>query len=135
MFSSLSGATFALKLKKQIFMKTLSTIALFALLGVAVLPLYAQEPSAQTPQPPEKEQVKEQPPQTQTREQAQTQTQTQARTGQSEEVKQVAPNRPEHKEQRQQMHRERGARPEIVRPGGRPAGAGRPQGARRPGRR
>gem|GEM_PF-1477474 len=116
-------------------MKTLATIILFVLLGVAVLPLYAQEPSSQPPQNPEKEQVKEQPPQTPTREQTQTQTQTQARTDQGEEVKQVAPNRPEHKEQRQQIRRERSARPEIVRPGGRPAGAGRPQGARRPGRR
>ncbi len=113
-------------------MKTLPTIIMAVLLGVAVLPLYAQYPVPKTPQTPEKEQVKEQPA---SQGETQTQTQTQTRTNQEEEVKQVAPNRPEHQEQGQQMRRERSARPEIVRPGGRPAGAGRPQGARRPGRR
>ncbi len=131
MFSSPLGANFALKLKKLIIMKTLPTIILFVLLAVAVHPLYAQEPPVQTPQPPEKEQVKEQTPPAK----PQTPPETPEKTVEKEEVKQIAPNKPEQQERQQRLRQERGARPQIVRPGGRPAGAGRPQGARRPGRR
>ncbi|MFN2396218.1 MAG: hypothetical protein ABR597_11080 [Bacteroidales bacterium] len=63
------------------------------------------------------------------------QPETEAEKKSSEDVKTVAPNKPEGEKKRSRARPARGARPEIVRPGkGRPAGAGRPQGARRPGR-
>ena len=52
------------------------------------------------------------------------------------EIKRVAPNQRDRSARRPQARPPRGARPEIVRPGGerRPAGAGRPRGTGRPGR-
>ncbi|MEE4177622.1 MAG: hypothetical protein V2I46_08940 [Bacteroides sp.] len=105
-------------------MKTLLTIAWMLLLGAVVQPLYAQEPEKKTP---EKEVEKVQPPQTPT--------ETPVEQAEKEEVKQVAPNKSAEERNRQRLRQDRGARPEIIRPGGRPAGAGRPKGARRPGRR
>jgi hypothetical protein len=110
--------------KLKIIMRTLLTIALIWMLGAVAQPLYAQNPEEKTP---EKEVVKEQPPQTPP-------AVPEKKEGQ-EEVKQVAPNKPEGEGNRQRIQQARGARPEIIRPGGRPAGAGRPKGARRPGRR
>lgn len=109
-------------------MKPLLTIFLFLFLGGLVQPLYAQDPEERTP---EKELIKEQPPPAA----PQTPPQTPGKTAEKDEVKQIAPNKPEQQERQQRLRQERGARPQIVRPGGRPAGAGRPQGARRPGRR
>jgi hypothetical protein len=106
-------------------MKPLLTIFLFLFLGGLVQPLYAQDPEEKAP---EKELVKEQPPPAQ----PQAPPETPEKPVEKEEVKQIAPNKPE---QQERLRQERGARPQIVRPGGRPAGAGRPQGARRQGRR
>jgi outer membrane biosynthesis protein TonB len=108
-------------------MKTIISIALVVLIGAMANPLFSQDTE---PQPPQKEQVKQQPPEV-----PPAQPQPKPPEKEKEEVKQVAPNKPDQPTPRQQMRRDRGARPEIVRPGGRPTGAGRPQGARRPGRR
>ncbi len=55
-----------------------------------------------------------------------------------EPIKQITPNQPTNPDQKGSSARpgKKGARPEIIRPGGksRPAGAGRPRGAGRPGR-
>lgn len=108
-------------------MKTILAFALVVLAGAFENYLFGQEPVLPARQAePALEQSVAEPPHLR---------QIELKENQRPGVKQVGGRQPERGAARPQIRPERGARPEIVRPGGRPAGAGRPQGARRPVRR